>query len=90
MTEDRYFELIVVVGLDMVVLSCRLVVIVLVVINALGMWVDGPKIDVAAEGIHCAALGYMHVPDPIELLQSSSVKIPVLQESGQHRFMSLS
>ena len=74
----------------MVALSCKLVVVIWVLKVALSMSVDEPKIDVAVEGIHCASLGYMHVPDPIELLQSSSVKIPVLQELGQQRFMSFS
>ena len=43
--------------------------------------------------MHCALFGYVQVPSPGNLVQSSSVnfivtKSPVSQDSGQHRLMS--
>ena len=41
-----------------------------------------PVLNVFPE--HCALLGYVHVPDPPNALQSSSVNSQVPHDSGQH------
>ena len=38
---------------------------------------------------HWASFGYIHVPKPLKLLQSVSLKVPDWHVSGQQRNMSL-
>ena len=59
------------------------------------IFVDNTNLEVAVASVvfeplvsHCASFGYTHVPDPEKLLHSSSVKVPVLHESGQQRLIS--